>query len=118
MEIEDLTIGQAREISQLLEKTNIKTKVDNPYPVGKNVCIRTVTMLLLGKLESVGGQELVLTKASWVADTGRYHDFITKGVWSSSSEVEPYLPDQKVIVGRGSIIDATEWLFELPEKQK
>jgi len=89
-------------------------KADNPWIIGENYLIRTVTMILTGKLLSVGSQELVLEKAAWIADTGRFMQAVKTG---SFSEVEPY-GDNPVIVGRGSVIDATIVGFELPDKQK
>lgn len=85
----------------------------HPWEVGKQYFIRTVTMFLVGKLEWVGDQELVLSSASWVADTGRFHDCLKQFQFN---EVEPFIND--AIVGRGSIIDATEWTAKLPREQK
>lgn len=47
-------------------------------------------------------QEIVLEDAAWIADTGRFSDALTS---MSFQEVEPF-PDGKVIVGRGSVVDA------------
>ena len=88
--------------------------METPWEVGKNYLVRTVTMINTGRLVQVTDQELVLEDAAWIADTGRFADALKKG---SFSEVEPF-PDGKVIVGRGSVIDACIISFDLPRKQK
>ena len=83
-----------------------------PWVVGEAYFIRTVTMHHVGRLVWVGPQELVLEGASWVADSGRFHDALMKG---KLNEVEPFpLP---VIIGRNAIVDATRWTHPLPTKQ-
>jgi len=86
---------------------------DSPWEIGKNYLIRTVTMIQLGKLKRVTDKELVLSDACWVADTGRFTQALEKG---TLNEVEMFQRD--VIIGRGGLIDATEWLCELPKTQK
>lgn len=81
-----------------------------PYFIGTKMLIRTVTMTLTGLLVEVYERELVLTSAAWIADTGCYHDALTTGTLVG---VEPY-PDGRVIVGRGALVDACEWVHALP----
>ena len=87
----------------LLKETTGKS-TDHPYEVGKNYHIRTVTMAHAGKLKAVYDKELVLEGASWVADTGRFNEYLKDT--SKVSENEPFKND--VIVGRGAIVDCTE----------
>lgn len=77
-----------------------------PWKIGAKYCIRTVTMIDHGTLVGVTEHELVLQKAAWIPDTGRWWNFITKR--SKPTEVEPFHPDNLVIIGRGSLIDATQ----------
>jgi len=91
--------------------------VKGPWVVGHNYFIRTVTMALMGKLVGVGENELVLKDASWIADTGRYMNFLENKP-TSSLEVEPYPEGLDVIVGRGGVIDAVEWKYPLLRSQK
>ena len=112
MNIDDLTYGELKKIAGLLNETG---STNHPFVIGKKYLIRTVTHIDIGELTFVGGKELVLVNASWVADTGRYHNAIKDGILN---EVEPYPEDQPVIIGRGSLIDATEWLHALPRDQK
>ena len=101
MNIEDLTIKEARELSKMFG--NGSTKEDShPYSIGKNYFIRTVTHHLTGKLIKVTSQELVLEGAAWIADDGKLSDSLEKETFH---EVEMF-PDRQVIVGRASLIDA------------
>ena len=84
-----------------------------PWEIGKSYLIRTVTMTQVGRLIAVYPQELLLESASWIADTGRFYTALTTG---RLNEVEPFLG--RVIVGRGSIVDATIWTHDLPSAQK
>ena len=70
-------------------------------------------MIQLGTLVKITDKELVLKNASWVADTGLFTAALEKG---TLNEVEIFQRD--VIVGRGGIIDATEWLADLPKTRK
>lgn len=76
---------------------------NHPWVVGKKYFIRTVTMHLTGELISVYQQELVLKDAAWIADSGRFNEAL-KDI-NKCNEVEPF--NDIVIIGRGSIIDAT-----------
>ncbi len=86
---------------------------ESVWVVGKNYLIRTVTMIQIGKLIRVTGKELMLEKACWVADTGRFSTALKEG---KLNEVEMFL--NPVIVGRGAIVDATEWIHDLPTTTK
>jgi hypothetical protein len=86
-----------------------------PWKIGQKYMIRTVTFHDCGLLVGVTDKELVLQKAAWVADSGRWWNFITGK--SKPNEVEPFHPDRLVIIGRGAIIDATQ-LDELYGDQK
>ncbi len=87
----------------------------NPWIVGKNYLIRTVTMIYIGHLKAIFDKELILLKCAWIADTGRWADACKTG---SFSEVEPYPADANVIIGRDAILDAFIIGFKLPEVQK
>lgn len=79
---------------------------DNPFmEIGKSYFIRTVTHYFTGRLIWVGDKEIVLEDAAWIADTGRFHQFVAG---TSVNEVEPFPKGSQVVVGRGSIVDMTE----------
>ena len=84
-----------------------------PWEIGGIYLIRTVTMIDTGRLVAVSPQELVLEDAAWIADTGRFSDSLKKAEFV---EVEPF-PDGRVIVGRGSVIDAVK-ISVAPRSQK
>ena len=88
-------------------------KIEGAWTIGKCYLIRTVTMTQVGRLIYVDEKELVMSNASWVADTGRFHTALSKG---ELNEVEPFVSN--VIIGRGAIVDATEWIKNLPTVQK
>lgn len=115
MNIEELTIKQARELSQMFG-TNVTAvpPVDNSaWEIGKDYLIRTVTMIDTGKLVGVTEHELVLEDAAWIADTGRFADAVSKAEFN---EVEPF-PDGRVVLGRGAVIDAVQ-ITKKPRSQK
>ena len=109
MDIDKLTIAEAREIAALFSK---REDAHHPFEIGANYLIRTVTMIQTGRLVAVGDKELVLESAAWIADTGRFMDNL---VSCEFNEVEPF-PEGRVIIGRGSIIDAVQ-IPQLPKRQ-
>lgn len=111
MDITKLTIGEAREIAAIFGG---KAASENPYNIGANYFIRTVTHHHTGKLVGVTPQELVLENAAWIADDGRLTDALKDCTFN---EVEMFPADKKVIVGRGSIIDAVE-ITDIPTSRK
>lgn len=85
----------------------------HPWKVGQSYFIRTVTHHYTGRLVSVYDHEIVLADAAWIADDGRFAAAVKDG---SFDEIEPYV--NPVIIGRGSILDATTIAFPLPRSQK
>lgn len=79
------------------------------WEIGKKYFVRTVTYHLIGELIHVDKNELLFRDASWVASSGRFSNALVTG---KLAEVEPFL--DPVIMGRGGIIDASEWRHELP----
>jgi len=79
------------------------------WEIGEKYFVRCVTYHYLGKLERIDGRELVLSSASWVADSGRWGDALASG---KLSEVEPY--PGSVIINRSAIVDASVWSHDLP----
>ncbi len=110
MNIEQLTIAEAREIAKLFGQ---QTTSIHPYQIGAPYFIRTVTHHHTGRLVAVTEHELVLEDAAWIADDGRFADALKSGAFS---EVEPF-PDGPVIIGRGSVIDAVK-ISATPRSQK
>jgi len=109
MNINDLKIGEAREIASMFSTGDDSSA----WEIGETYLIRTVTMIDTGVLQAVTPQELVLTDAAWIADTGRFADAVERAEFS---EVEPF-PDGKIIIGRSAIIDAVK-IKKAPRSQK
>ena len=90
-------------LSLLLEKNESKgSKL--PVEIGEKYFVRTVTHYVVGKLEEITGGFLVFSSAAWVADTGRFADFLNTG---EASEVEPIKGLCRVNVG--SVVDIFDW---------
>ena len=106
MNINDLTIGQARELATLLGGAQPKTC---PFQPGRAYYIRCVTMHWIGRVERIVGDFLVLSDAAWIADGGRYHQAQDA---KNLKEVEPAAGS--VFIGLGAVVDAVEWGGELP----
>lgn len=86
---------------------------DTPLKLGQNYFIRTVTHYYTGKLTKIVGQFLVLEDACWIADTGRFHDFIKDG---KCNEYEAFVDD--VYIPISSVVDITAWGHKLFKGQK
>jgi len=93
--------------------------MESPYKPGENWFFRLSTNYIIGTIEKVGDMEITLKKgsASWVATTGRFHNFLKVGIKNKNAEIEPY-GDIKVVLGRLSVADACEWMHEMPTKQQ
>jgi hypothetical protein len=77
----------------------------HPYKIGQVYLVRTVTNYFLGRLTWIGAMEMVLEDCVWVPSTGRFSHVLASG---KLEEVEPY-PKGPVIIGRDSVVDASEW---------
>jgi hypothetical protein len=113
MNTDELTLGQIKEIGQLLNlQWNGRTST-TPFEIGKAYCIRTVTMIDTGIIVSADDKWIVVKDAAWIADTGRFADAIEKAEFD---EVEPF-PSGEVIIGSGAVIDACQ-IKKSPREQK
>ena len=70
-------------------KTIPESNHDNPFmEIGNTYFIRTVTHYFTGRLIWVGEKELCLEDACWIADTGKFSQFV-KGETINESEPSP-----------------------------
>lgn len=117
-QVESLTIGQARELLALFNRES-QAQPASPFPsyvsVGKPVFVRTVTGFYTGRVVSASAHGLDLADAAWIADTGRFADFLKSGP-TAQTEIEPY-PDG-VFILHGVIVDVSPWKHDLPRSQK
>ena len=93
---------------EYIKKSDVKTteipngdKTNPFFVVGNEYFIRTVTHYFTGRLVWVGEKEIAIEDAAWIADTGRFNEFLAG---KTVKEVEPY-QEGVVIIGRGAIID-------------
>ena len=112
MHIEELTLKQIREIQALVTPAQ-----PNDYAslIGKNMIVRTVTMIYTGRLKRVTLNDLVLVDCSWIPETDRYMQFVETG---SVKECEPYPEGREVFINRGALLDMCELREALPRSQK
>ena len=85
----------------------------SPVKIGESYLFRTVTHIEVGRVKSICGQFVTLEDASWIADTGRYHDCLSKGEFS---EIEPY--PLTTTLNLNSLINLAPWPHSLPKEQK
>ena len=122
IKIEDITLTQFNAIASLVGVEQARELIsmlsaptatrfsshsggsEAPWKIGTYYLIRTVTMIQTGKCVAVYPQEICLSEAAWIADTGRFSDAL---ISLDFNEVEPF-PEGTIIVGRGSIVDAVE----------
>lgn len=112
MNIDSLTIGEAREIAKAFGVKTQKPR-KSPFVPGSKWFIRTVTNFWTGEVVSVVGGFIVLKTCAWIADAGRYSDAVSA---DALREVEP--AEDGTLVAIASIVDARPWTGDLPTKQK
>ena len=118
MNINDLTIGQAKELSSMFSKCNgvsVSPSTSNKrhdFEVGKKYFVRTVTNHYLGEVVEVNELCVVMVKVTWVADDGRFHKAM-QGEWDSNAEHEPYPENMRVQLFYGAMLDANDWHHEI-----
>lgn len=114
MDLNNMTIGDVKEIQRLFGHGR-PVSDSGPYKIGQGYFIRTVTMSYTGIITAVHAQEIELSSACWIADTGRFHKAL-KGEWDSNAEHEPF--PAPIGIGRGSIVDFCPINFNLPNEAK
>lgn len=82
--------------------------------VGEKVFFRTVTYHAIGEVKKIVGRFVQLKTASWIADTGRFSDFIKNGL-QTGTEVEPV---GEQFLNMDTVVDFFIWKHKLPTDQK
>lgn len=114
MDIDRLTVGEVKQLKALLGGQDAPSK-RLPMPLGAHVFIRTVTHYYTGKVIAVSEEEVQLSDAAWIADTGRFAESMRE---FNFSEVEPYPDGHHPILNRSSFIEWGPGPKELPRTQK
>lgn len=114
MNIEDLTIKQARELASLVGAPGGSKRL--PFaPIGTNVFVATITAHYTGKVVAVSEEEVQITDAAWIADDGRFAQAMKSGEFS---EVEPFPDGDVVTLNRSSFLFWRALPVALPRSQK
>ena len=96
------------------KKSATKKPSLSPYQVGKNIFIQTATYFQVGLISELNEHGIVLTKAAWIPEVGRFNEALATG---NFLQVELW-GETNVIVPFGAIIAACEWNHELPKVSK
>ena len=112
MNINELTLSQIQELQNIFKIAN--TYQEHPL-VGKNVIVRTVTMIYTGRLTHTTATDLVLVDCSWIPETDRWMSFVAEG---KVCECEPYPDGLPVYINKGALLDVCELKKGLPRSQK
>lgn len=107
VELTDEQIDILKNSKQEVEEMN-----DLDFFVGKSWLFRTVTNYTVGTVTQRVGRFLLLSDASWVADTGRFMNAIKYG---TLNEVEPVGIQG---LNLDSVVDFFPWVHPLPKEQK
>jgi hypothetical protein len=100
-------------VEMLLEDEGcVIEKSEGPFEIGKAYLIRTVTYHQIGIVKGIIGDFILFKDASWVADSGRFSDCITKGTFNEVEYVGPML------INRTAIVDAFPWENKVPKETK
>jgi hypothetical protein len=89
-----------------ITKINVEHREEGHWKIGKRYAFRTVTMIDHGTLVDVTDKEFWITDAAWIADSGRWSDFVNGKI--QPSEVEPFPKGKLIPIGRGALIDACD----------
>ena len=88
-------------LSDVPKMKPLEGDASNPYLiVGNDYFIQTVTHYYTGRLVWIGHQEIAVEQAAWIADTGRFHQFMSGEM---ANEVELY-GNGTLLISRGSIV--------------
>jgi len=109
--IDKLTVGKIRKVAEMPCPKRPATPL--PFKVGDALLIRTVTMILLGRVIAIGRDFITLEDGGWVADTARFSETLAKGALNEFERAPSWF-----MVGRGAIVDVYPWAHEIPKVTK
>ncbi len=113
MDINEMTIGQVKELKDMFGNAELKQKTpEHDFKVGKKYFVRSVTHHYLGEVVDVFNTCIVMHKCTWIADDGKFSDAM-RGEWTKSAEHEPYPENARVSIYLGALCDSVEWNEEL-----
>ena len=89
-----------------------KKAMKHPYAVGSDVLLKTVTDYYVGKIVKIDKEEITLSDASWIANTGRWHVALATG-FDQNAEIEPCVG--LVVINRKALTAGMLWPHALPK---
>ena len=101
-------------VKELLGQNGFKDIKSYEDLVGEKIFFRTVTYHALGEVKKIVGRFVHLKNASWVADTGRFMNFLKEGL-QTNSEIEP---TGEMFLNIDTVVDFFYWRHKLPTEQK
>jgi len=113
MNIDELTLGQIREIQKIALGTEPCRPPSRvlPFGPGDKVLIRTVTMAQIGEVQSVDATFIVLKEGGWLADSGRFSECLATGKLNEFERAPSW-----IVVAIGAIVDVFPWLHDVPKE--
>lgn len=99
---------------QLCENGECKEIQSYEDLVGQKIFFRTVTYHALGEVKKIVGRFVHLKNASWIADTGRFMNWIKEGE-QTNSEIEPV---GEMFLNLDTVVDFFIVNWKLPKNQK
>lgn len=101
-------------IKAIVGVSNSGSEGESFFTPGKKVFIRTVTYYYTGEVVKVTGKEIILTRAAWIASSGRFTQAVDTAEFD---EVEVFPQHEAVLINREAVVDAVE-IHHLPSEQK
>jgi hypothetical protein len=77
---------------------------DLPFKIGDAILMRTVTMIVIGRVKTITKDFVVVNEAGWVAETARFSETLEFGKLSEFEKAPGW-----VLVSRGSWVDLYPW---------
>jgi hypothetical protein len=101
-------------ISEKNSKSSIVEAFMSPIPfkIGKTYIFRTVNMCNIGKVINIVGNFIELDDdAVWVAESGKWEDFLSKGK-TTTTRIDKF--NTIVGINANMIVDYAEWKWNIP----
>jgi hypothetical protein len=114
MPVIELTDEQLQAVKDKLGVDSFKEINSYQDLVGEKIFFRTVTYHALGEVKKIVGRFVYLKNASWIADTGRFMNWIKDGE-QTNSEIEPV---GEMFLNMDTVVDMFVWKHKLPTSQK
>lgn len=110
----ELSDEDLKKVQDLLGINGFKEIQSYEDLVGEKIFFRTVTYHALGEVKKIVGRFVHLKSASWIADTGRFMNFLKDGV-QENSEIEPV---GEMFLNMDTVVDFFYWKHKIPTEQK